>query len=212
MVIEFFGTQGSGKTTIARELSKRLGIEYIETTGGFQKYKYLFVYIVKSPISFLLLFFKTIKEGGGSIILTRHKLFLLASYVVRASKAKTRGKKRDVILDEGFVQYGLSLHEKKISNPKARSYLKRFLLSDFVIYIDSDLDTRMVRMRDRKRIPRKNLPIDHDKWLARFSENALLFFNIINSDSFNIKIKSLNTTGKSADSCVGEVEGFLKEK
>ena len=187
MIIEFFGPSGAGKTTIARELNLNTGWEYIVVNSRKEKFKYNVIFLFHSFIKFFSLFIKTISEGGGSFSLTRHKLHLLSEYIARNEKARIVGRKHNVILDEGLVQYGLSLYEKNISKLDAKKYIDRFatVQNKIQVVILCNDSERIKRMEKRKRIPRAFLNLDKEEWQKTISNNTNIFTDIfMKQDAF----------------------------
>lgn len=175
MLIEFFGSPGTGKTAVAQKFAHSEGFEYISTHGQFEKYWYLFRYMMTKPHRFFPLLFRTIIESGMRRKLLRHKLSLLPAYIVRSEKAYARSKKATVVLDEGLAQYGLSLHEHKISEAKAAAYVKKYVGANLLVLLAASPETCRKRMEERGVFPRAGIGIDHRAWLELLSHNAETF-------------------------------------
>ena len=182
MIIEFFGPSGVGKSTIAQELSNNTRWEYIAINSRKEKLKYVIISLFRLPVRFLSLFCRTIIEGKYSLALLRHKIHLFTEYVARNEKARIKGIRQNVILDEGFAQYGLSLYEHNISKKTALRYVNKFILCNCnkieVIILCNEQD-RIKRMENRKRIPRVHLNIDNKTWQRIVSKNFDTFLNVL---------------------------------
>lgn len=196
MIIEFTGIPGSGKTTMARELAKTEGFEYIKTVGKGEKYRYFFYFAVCHPFRFICLytqtFFQSIKTR--SIKLFFYKMRVLTSYIARTSKALAFSKSKTVVLDEGLAHYGLSLFEERVTEAQVTSYLKKFLIADKIIFLETTESEGIKRLKNRGNIPRISIIKNWESWYTQYAYNSRIFkqayennkkieFEVINVDT-----------------------------
>ena len=179
MIVEFFGPPAVGKTTIARLFAERTGGVIISISSRKEKYYYILRFVFLRPILFLALVWKTKWEGRRSLSLMWHKLFLLSEHISYTEKALSYSHDTLVLLDGGLLQYALSLYEHRISKSTAERYLKNFMFSDTVIVLTGDTAVCERRMRERGRMPREHLPINHKKWLFLVNMNTNCFTKIL---------------------------------
>lgn len=206
MIVEFWGLPGTGKTTIAKEVARELGVAYSETHGGLDRYYYMFLYIIFHPLKFSRLLIRTIIESNKGLTPLRHKLFLLFTFVTRTSKALTH--KGTSILDEGLGLFGISLYEHVVDEKIAKSYMKRFFYADYVVVLFADKSVRENRLNKRGRIPRRGTVKDYEKWRNIVFKNEEIFKSQFTDPRFIF----VNTTEDKVNEYVNKIASEVQKR
>jgi thymidylate kinase len=158
MIIEFFGPSGAGKTTLARTLANRIGGEYITVDLSMAAYWNVLRFGFRFPKIVLFLLYHTLLESVKIRKLFKHKLFLLFLALARSARAIRDSKKGTiVVLDEGLIQYGLSLYEHPVGRSEAIAFRNHVVFPDVLVIVDAPHKERFRRMEERGRIPRGHL-------------------------------------------------------
>jgi len=208
MIVEMVGIPGAGKSTIAQILSQDEEFENIclkRRTGK----RYLLRFVVQHPVLSISLLLQVLAHNISSLMLLKRKFLLLSYALARTQMAFDVATSRVRILDEGIAHYFLSLHEKPITKEQAKRFIKRYILSDIIIFVQTSQESADQRMRSRKRgVPRRHLSIDHKKWMDTFVENAQMYRKAI-EEMFPAKIIVVNTNILSPEQATQEVKRQL---
>jgi len=137
MIVEFYGLPGSGKTTLAKNLSQKNPEEFLYFHSSPRKeiIKYGFLFFLSQPQMFLFwlkeLFRECLKKHF--LQLFRYKLHLLLISITQYQKAKKYPQKI-ILLDEGLFQRILTIYEKKINEEKIKKCFANIPKIDLLVF------------------------------------------------------------------------------
>lgn len=152
MIIEFFGLPGSGKSHIAEKEFGYIEKPYSTILDRIRKYSLVALYETMHPIRSAAFFIAIVRETRDNAPLLMHKLKFL--YLNAEAREQAGQFKKEGVIDEGLVNYLLSLYERKISEKDVNSIVKRIPKKRMVYIINASKSVREKRMLERKRNPR----------------------------------------------------------
>jgi dephospho-CoA kinase len=191
MIVELIGLSGAGKTSFARAFSEEQHIPIIEVTGRARKVGLILWFIATRPRVFFSILLVLVVENKKSARLRSHKIRnLFFSTVAREQKA--RMSSRDCIIDEGLLQFFLSLYERPVNEQDVSRYLARIVDDRKVIILEAEYDVRIKRMKTRGRFPRSFMGEAYQRrWLSLVDKNYDLFKTFVKKQ-FSCKVVSTN--------------------
>ena len=161
MMVEFFGLPGSGKSYIAEKEFGYVAKPFKSFVSRIKKYYLLAFYEALHPIRSAVFIIAIIKETKHNRKLLLHKIKFL--YFNAEAREMAASLKKNGIIEEGLVNYLLSLYERKILADDVRPLLKRIPKNRTIYIINADKKTRQKRMKDRNRTPRNSFGEDYLK-------------------------------------------------
>ncbi len=151
MSVELIRLPGSGKTTVARRLEKKLGKKLVKIERKTERYAQGLLFILSNPTTAFSVLLWTIKLHRGSLYLLRHKIFFL---MFRAF-AKETFVSKGVIIDEGLLQYLCAISDRPLTEEEVSHMCNNIKLSDRkIVRVFCNESLRLDRMKKRKRVPR----------------------------------------------------------
>ena len=146
MIVELYGLPGAGKTTLAKELSTLPGWEKIQLHNKGQIIFYYLIGFIFHPLLFL---------RGAWLLLYYQNISMFHiwnSYCFRFAKYQKAYMCRTghVILDEGLLQYLLSIIPKETDEQLIHKQILWFFKSDFLVVLNPPLETRMSQLEQKQ--------------------------------------------------------------
>ncbi len=146
MMIEFCGLPGTGKTTLARAIVSQGKFEIIKIKNKRELLRYNFLFFLKRPIKFCVLFWYTVANSYSWQIFYYK---FMNSFLHCNAKYQKALKYTDALIDQGYFQNLLSIFEKPISWEKMEKYLRFACLPDQLFILQATEEKRGQRLNSR---------------------------------------------------------------
>jgi hypothetical protein len=171
VIVELFGPSGSGKSYLAMGIAAEHRLPVIKVRFG-QKHVLALLFALGHPRLTARLVRLWHRKTREDPILRGKKFYRLVSFLAKEQMARLR---RGGVIDEGIFQFFLILHERKVSAPEIEDCLALLRTDDYLVYIiESDRQTRLRRMQQRKKISRGGLGEAYQKrWQDTLETNAV---------------------------------------
>ncbi len=191
MIVEFYGLPGSGKSSLTKKISSDFGFRIIKIRKKRELFFYSFLFLLKHPIKFFILFFYVIKNSKDIKSFYYKTMNCLLDYGAKYEKAL---KHKKAILDQGFFQNIISLFDDELSMSDIDRYLKNILLPDLLFCINPDKSVRASRIKQRGLGVREGF---NRKQTELWLQNAELNFNqsLKLLPKLNLEFEILNNQG-----------------
>ncbi len=171
MIIECFGTPGSGKTRLLRELTAALPQSHaVQIVSRKEIVQGATRFALRHPVGFLVWMTEFLLHANG---LYRYKLGLLLRAMAARSRAEALPKKTVAFIDEGMVQRILSLFDKPLSKKHIRFLLRVTPAPDLAIIMKGGDFGRFMTAEDRLGSVRAlagRVPLE--QWIKIVTQNA----------------------------------------
>jgi len=155
MLIEMFGLPGAGKTYYAREFIPRNNAKILKKNSRFTRLILFIMFVIIRPLFSTFIIKNIIKENEFGKRNLKHKLkIILTKFFSKCVKIKFY---KDVLIGEGIFQLILGIYDREITNDDLKPYLKYISKNRIIYIIEAKMDTRLMRIRKRNRIPRENI-------------------------------------------------------
>lgn len=185
MIYEFFGLPGSGKSYIAEREFGYAAKSFSSISQRLIKYFLVALYEVMHPIRSAVFILAIIRETQHNRKLMMHKLKFL--YLNAEAREQAASFKREGVVDEGLVNYLLSLYERKISTKDVQSLLKRIPKKRTIYIVNANFEARKKRMKNRNRIPRASFGKEYAKEREEILEHNFDVIKQLIKKSFTYK-------------------------
>lgn len=201
MIIEFFGKISSGKSSIAKNLSKKENFKIIKINSKTEKYLLSILFILLNPIKSFYLIKKCFK---GSFI--KRKLALVQFNMAKYQKAKK--EKDNCLLDEGFLQAIFSILDYNLEKKQIKEYLNNIPISKKIIILNIDEKNREKRLKQRKHnIPEKMF---NEKYAEKWEKTMIKNYDKIKKEIKNQSTKVIEINNKNINSTIKTIKNKLK--
>ena len=145
MIIEIIGLPGSGKSTVAREISKFRNWQVVSFEGKREILRFFISGLSKNPKVFLLGFFDAIKYAQTV------SSFWNCYFVKYAKHQKALSLKSiNFVINEGLHQNLFSYSKRKFNKKYVRNFLKRKMMVDMLFLINVDEKVLAERQLERE--------------------------------------------------------------
>jgi thymidylate kinase len=147
MIIELYGLPGSGKTTLARKLAENGDFEIIKIKSRLELLFYNFLFFIKHPVKFIVLFYYLLVNFGGGWRMFYYKF--MNTFLHHNAKHQKALKYKNAIIDQGYFQNIISVFERKITGEIIKKYIKFFIYPDKLIVFDIRPEKRREKIKKR---------------------------------------------------------------
>jgi hypothetical protein len=171
MIVEFFGASGAGKTTLMRELLRKMpeaaevrAHTKLEVVLGAARF------LLRHPISFISWSVHLYAHSSG---LFRYKAGLLARAMAARAMAEARDRRDAIIfIDEGMLQRILTVFDTALSPEEITSLVHHTPLPGALLVLPGGSFARFVDAPDRMNSPRAKDAASFALWRAAVLQNV----------------------------------------
>ncbi|HAM88677.1 MAG: hypothetical protein US83_C0003G0083 [Candidatus Falkowbacteria bacterium GW2011_GWC2_38_22] len=186
MFIEIYGLPGSGKTTLAKRLVAEKNYMIIKIRTKYELFWYNFLFLIKHPYRFFLLFFYIIKYSDNWKIFYYKLMNAFLHYNAKYQKAL---KYENAIVDQGYFLNAFALFDNPVSEIEIKKYFELVLRPDLLVILDIPFDLSLERTKARGYFAREDFGEEYKKkWQKAVNENNSLFLEIIKQIRVDYKI------------------------
>jgi len=178
MIIEFYGLPGSGKTTIAKNLSQKTDFRIIKIRKKGDLFFYNLLFLVKHPIFSLKSFFYVLKNSSSMKEFYYKFMNFFLDYNAKYEKAL---KNKNSILDQSFFQNIISLFNHPASDKEIKKYLNFVPKPNILFIFQLNKEDRIKRMEERGSGARDKLDFVDTKWFDSMENNNDTFIKSLSS-------------------------------
>jgi hypothetical protein len=171
MIVEFLGASGAGKTTLVRELLRRM--PDASEARAHTKWQVIFGaarFLLRHPISFMSWSTYLCSHSSG---LFRYKAGLLARAMAARAIAEARDRRGAIMLiDEGMLQRVLTIFDEVLPSEKITSIVRHTPLPGALIVLSGGNFARFTDAPDRMNSPRAKDAASFALWRDAVLQNV----------------------------------------
>ena len=154
MIIELVGPPASGKTTLARTLSLRLGFPIVKIAGKGELLILASLFALKHPLfAVKTLWFIAVESRSWPVFRTK----ILNTFLHHAAKYEKATKLENAIIDEGHAQNFYSIFERPVPPVIFEHYLEYIPRVEMLILLATPKEVREKRANERGYSAREGL-------------------------------------------------------
>ncbi len=196
--IEFIGLSGSGKSTAVKIMEEHLQSQSIFFENGSNARNLSTIEKNLNFLNFILRNFMLFCFILEEIILKRKdKIFLLKKFIRFLYTHEHINNKEFVLLDEGFVFLGCYFHvnlhsQNGFSKKKLEKYINKIPRPDYLIYVKTNAQTAMERMKKRAII--RSVAKHNDEQIKNYYLNSFMYFEAAADELEKIGVKVIRVS------------------
>lgn len=174
MIIELVGPPASGKTTLARTLSERLGFPIVKIDDKSELLVLAFLFASKHPLfAIRTLWFIAVESRSWPVFRTK----IMNTFLHHAAKYEKAARLENAVIDEGHAQNFYSIFERPIPPSILKRYAEHIPRVGMLVFLATPKEIREKRAGERGYGAREKIASDVERasWKVAMEINERAF-------------------------------------